>query len=113
MTLEEKQMYMDDIRLWCYSVRLGWRWKDGELVFSMQWREEELAKNMTGLEKTTEILKAMMNSICNFLSLTMETEVDFDGVLPTLDLSIWVREDNKTMFMLVRAECVRCPWLLA
>ena len=56
MTLEEKQRYMDDIRLWCYSVRIGWRWKDGELVFSMQWREEELAKNMTGLEKTTEIL---------------------------------------------------------
>ena len=65
----------------------------------MQWREEELPKNMTGLEKTTEILKAMMNSICNFLSLTMETEVDFNGVLPTLDLSIWVREDNKTMYM--------------
>ena len=65
MTLEEKQRYMDDIRLWCYSVRLGWRWKDGELVFSMQWREKELAKNMTGLEKTTEILKAIMNSITN------------------------------------------------
>ena len=65
----------------------------------MQWREEELPKNMTGLEKTTEILKAMMNSICNFLSLTMETEVDFNGVLPTLDLSIWVREDNKTMYI--------------
>ena len=29
----------------------------------------------------------------------METEVDFNGVLPTMDLSIWVREDNKTMYM--------------
>ena len=35
---------------------------------------------MTGLEKTTEIFKAMMNSICNFLSLTMETELDFGPV---------------------------------
>ena len=29
----------------------------------------------------------------------METATDFGGVLPTLDLSIWVREDNKTMYM--------------
>ena len=68
-------------------------------MFSMQWRQEELAGGMTGLEKTTESFKAMMNSICNFLSLTMETATDFGGVLPTLDLSIWVREDNKTMYM--------------
>ena len=73
MNLEEKQRYMDDIRIWCYSVRLGWRWMEGELVFSLEWRQEELAGGMTGLEKTTDILKAMMNSICNFLSLTMET----------------------------------------
>ena len=53
MTVEAKQRYMDDIRVWCYSVRLGWRWVNGELVFSMKWREEELAGGMTGLEKTT------------------------------------------------------------
>ena len=99
MNVEEKQRYMDDIRIWCYSVRLGWRWMEGELVFSMQWRQEELAGGMTGLEKTTEVFKAMMNSICNFLSLTMETATDFGGVLPTLDLSKWVRHDNKTMYM--------------
>ena len=61
----------------------------------MKWREEELAGGMTGLEKTTEILKAIMNII----SLTMETEVDFGGVLSTLDLTIWVRDDNKTMYI--------------
>ena len=83
MTLEECQRYMDDIRLWMYSIRLGWRWTDGELVFSSTWRQEELDRGMTGLEKTTEVVKNMMNSICNFLSLTMETEADFNGKLPT------------------------------
>ena len=54
---------------------------------------------MSGLEKTIEIVKCMMNSVCNFLTLTMESIIDFDGVLPTLDLSLWVDEDNRTMFM--------------
>ena len=56
---------------------------------------------MVGLEKTIEIVKCMMNSVCNFLTLTMESILDFDGVLPTLDLSLWVDEDNRTMFMFV------------
>ena len=54
---------------------------------------------MTGLKKTLEGMRDMMNYICNFLTLTMESVLDFDGKLPTLDLIIWVREDNKTMFM--------------
>ena len=54
---------------------------------------------MNGLEKTSEVMRDMMNSICNFLTLTMESILDFDGKLPTLDLKLWIREDNKTMFM--------------
>ena len=54
---------------------------------------------MSGIEKTLEIMEGMMNSICSFLKLTMESCLDFEGVLPTLDLIIWVRvEDNKTMY---------------
>ena len=52
---------------------------------------------MTGLEETIEVMKAMMNSICDFLTLTMESNLDFVGALPTLNLSICVREDNRTM----------------
>jgi hypothetical protein len=38
-----------------------------------------------------EVVKGMMNSICDFLVLTMESGDDFrDGRLPTLDLNIWV-----------------------
>ena len=65
---------MDDIRLWCFPVRLGWRWQDDELVFSMEWRREELEMGMTGLQKTLEVMEKMMNSICDFLNLTMESD---------------------------------------
>ena len=55
---------------------------------------------MTGLEKMLKVMEQMMNSVCDFLNLTMESILDFDGVLPTLDLTIWTREeDNKTMFL--------------
>ena len=58
-----------------------------------------MMKGMSGLEKSLEVLERMMNSIFWFLNLTMESAKDFDGVLPTLDLIIWLRQsDNKTMY---------------
>jgi hypothetical protein len=100
LTLEQKARYMDDIRLWLYAIRLGWRWVDGGLKFSGEWRDEERRAGMTGLQKTVEIIKNMMNSICDFLVLTMESGDDFpDGRLPTLDLNIWVGEDNVTRYI--------------
>ena len=98
LTTEEKARYMDDIRIWMRSVRLGWRWNGEELVFTKAWQEEERMNGMTGLEKTLEIIHAIMNSICNFLKLTMESVLDFDGVLPTLDLIIWVGDDDKILY---------------
>ena len=87
--------FMDDIRLWCHSIRLGWRWIDGDLRYCGRWRADEVARGMTGLEKTLEVIKAIMNEICNFLTLTMESCNDFEDLkLPTLDLNIWVTEDN-------------------
>ena len=57
---------------------------------------EERDLGMTPLTKTTEIMEGMMNSICSWLVLTMETEKMFeDKKLPTLDIKIWVEvEDN-------------------
>ena len=99
LTLRQKARYMDDIRLWLNSVRLGWRWTNGGLRFSMEWRREEMLKGMTGLQKTVEVLKGIMNSISDFLVLTMESADDFDGRLPTLDLSIWIGKDNATYYI--------------
>ena len=99
MTVEERARYMDDIRLWLFNIRLGWRWCEGQLCFSSSWRKEEMELGMTGLAKTMEILRMIMNSICSFLNLTMESEVDFGGVLPSLDLNLWIRkEDNRTLY---------------
>ena len=54
---------------------------------------------MTGLEKTIQIIQAIMNEICNFLALTMESCMDFpDNKLPTLDLNFWVNEENITLW---------------
>ncbi len=43
-------------------------------------------------------LEAIMNSICSWLRLTLEHEDMFGGVLPTLDLVIWVDEYNNTIY---------------
>ena len=63
------------------------------------WRQEEAKRKMTGLQKSVEVLHGMMNNVYNFLIMTMESQDDFgDGTLPTLDLRVWVREDNKVMY---------------
>ena len=67
-------------------------------MFSSRWREEERQAGMTPLQKTTKVLEDIMNGICGWLVLTMETEDMFNGVLPTLDLELWVRDDNKILY---------------
>ena len=34
--------YMDDVRVWLRSIRLGWRWQEGRLVYKNAWRLELL-----------------------------------------------------------------------
>ena len=43
---------MDDVRLWLQSIRLGWRWEDGQLCYRQEWRDEERRNGMTGLDKS-------------------------------------------------------------
>ena len=89
---------MDDVRVWLRGIRLGWRWLEGQLLYKRSWRQEEEAGGLTMLGKTTEVLRGMMNSICSWLEFTMETEEMFDGVLPTLDLELWVSESNRILY---------------
>ena len=98
--------YMDDVRLWLRAIRLGWRWQDGKAQFRKEWREEEMAAGMTLLQKTSEVLEGAMNSVCSWLRLTMEHEEMFNGVLPTLDLIIWVSKENKVLFSFFEKEMV-------
>ena len=89
---------MDDVRVWLRAIRLGWRWQNGVAQYRKEWRAEEMAAGMTLLQKTSEVLEGAMNSVCSWLRLTMEHEEMFNGVLPTLDLIIWVNKDNKVLF---------------
>ena len=68
------------------------------LVYKDAWRLEEINAGLTILEKTSEILKEIMNGICGWLVLTMETELMFGGTLPTLDLQLWVSDENKVLY---------------
>ena len=89
---------MDDIRLWLHAIRLGWRMINGSLIFKSSWRKEERQAGVTALKKTTDILEQAMNNICSWLVLTMETEEMFGGVLPTLDLEIWINAENMVLY---------------
>ena len=54
------------------AVRLGWRLIGGELVYKHARRLEEGLAGLTNLEKTSQVLDSIMNSICSRLHLTME-----------------------------------------
>ena len=80
--------YMDDVRVFLYAIKAGWRWWDGRLCFSKEWEDEDL---QAGKSDTRRILLDIMNSMMFFLRVTLEIGVDSEGnKLPTLDLSLWV-----------------------
>ena len=57
------------------------------------------------MQKTTQVLEGIMNSICSWLKLTMENEDMFEERnLPTLDLKLWVAEDNTIMYVFFEKE---------
>ena len=74
--------------------------------YRSEWRAEEVAAGMTLLQKTSEVLEGAMNSVCSWLRLTIEHEEMFEGVLPTLDLVIWVNASNKVLFSFFEKEMV-------
>ena len=79
-------------------------------MYKHSWRLEEEQRKMTKLQKTSEILEGMMNSICSWLKLTMEHEEMFDEVLPTLDLIIWVSKENKVLFSFFEKEIISATY---
>ena len=83
--------YMDDVRMFLRSIRLGRRLVNDELVYKEVWKDEDMKAGMTRLEKTTMILEGVMNGICGWLVLTVETE-------SMLDLQLWVSSANKVVY---------------
>ena len=85
--------YMDDGRKVLQPCKKGWRWRDGTLVYSVRWENED--HDRTGLDITKDIIKESINGIYDFLDFTVETGDEFeDGWLPTLDTSLRVSSKN-------------------
>ena len=39
--IEEALRYMDDLRVWLYGLKEGWRWYEDELCWSETWEQED------------------------------------------------------------------------
>ena len=83
--------YLDDIRKMLKSIKLGWRWVEGRMVFSKAWEHEETAAGLTPTKKTATEIKKIYESVHKELKFEMETSEDFGSkTLPTLDFQCWM-----------------------
>ena len=89
---------MDDIRAFLKSLKMGWRWVDGNLCYTRTWEKEDRDSGLSASRRTALVLVGMMNSVFHFLNFTVELGEDFvDGKLPSLDICIWVVEGRTVM----------------
>ena len=97
--LGKSDRYMDDIRAFLKSLKMGWRWVDGSLCYTRTWEMEDRNSGLSASRRTALVLVAMMNSVFPFMNFTVELGEDFvDGKLPSLDISIWVVEGRTIMY---------------
>ena len=83
--------YLDDIRKMLKSIKLGWRWVEGSMVFRKAWECEEIAAGLTPTKKTATEIKKIYESVHKELKFEMETSEDFESkTLPTLDFQCWM-----------------------
>ena len=89
---------MDDQRFFMSSIKYGWRWHQGRLLFRKCWEEEELSEGISKEIKTSRVMLDIQNSVFSCLSFEMETpEMFSDKKLPTLDFICWVK-NNKIQY---------------
>ena len=97
--VDEGARYMDDIRLILDALQEGWRWIENGLYYSPEWEMEDKKLEETATQRTSRIMKDIMNSVLKFLNLKMEIGDDFDNKkLPTLDLEIWVQPGGRVLY---------------
>ena len=97
--LGKSDRYMDDIRAFLKSLKMGWRWVGGSLCYTKSWEEEDRASGRSAARRTALVLVGMMNDVFPFLNFTVELGEDFiDGKLPSLDVAIWVVDRNRIMY---------------
>ena len=89
--------YMDDGRTFLYAIRPGWRMVGDRLLFKKTWEMEDWSICPT--TRTAQILGETMQGVVEGLKFTIETKNDFeDGKLPTLDINLFITEENRIGF---------------
>ena len=99
LTVEDAARYMDDLRIFMFPIKEGWRWVERELCWTKEWEREDQMSGKSDLERTCELVRQSLNKIYPFLNFTIESALDFeDQRLPTLDFKLWVSEGNQIMY---------------
>ena len=97
LDIEEYVRYMDDGRVFIHSIKRGWRWEEGELVWMEEWEVEDAGVRLK--EVTKRVVNKSMQEVLPFLNITTEIGEDFeDGWLPTLDISLKVDEREQVLW---------------
>jgi hypothetical protein len=78
ISIETAMRYMDDLRVFLYAIKMGWRWHAGELCWKEEWEDEDQKSGKGDLERTCELLRQSMNMIFDFLNFTIESGMDFE-----------------------------------
>ena len=97
--MEDAARYMDDLFVFIYALKVGWRWEGKELCWWEEWAEEDQESGKNDLESSCEIFRVSMNQVYDFLNFTIESEMNVrDRRLPTLDFKSWVDERNLILY---------------
>ena len=92
ITIEGYWRYMDDGRIFLHAIKRGWRWVDGELIYTRRWAIED--KNKSPVEITRAAMEGSLQDIFTFLKFTTEVGEGEGNWLPTLDMMIRVEDSN-------------------
>ena len=96
MTRYLEGSFVDDIRYVVSSLKKGMKWDQNKrkFIFNEAWEKEDIENeiNVSDTKRTANELCTAMNSIFHNIKFTVETEEDFDGKLPTLDVKLWMED---------------------
>ena len=96
--IENAFRYMNDLRHILPSIKLGWRWSKGRLIFRKCLEEEERELGISKEAKRASVMLYIQNSNLSCLKFEMETpEMFIEQKLPTLDFKCWMY-GNKIMY---------------
>ena len=70
--------YVDDGRTLLMPVKRGWRWTEDGVRWSKDWNAEDEESGESGIKRTSEVVKGMVNSANASLRCTVETGEDFE-----------------------------------